>query len=103
MLDARTASAIEAFCEQAIAPAAGLTLIDQARLARGLETIEDAAAELPPSRGEALVAEIQDLRLRLEVWFGPDQGTAASGPTESLRSSTVCAIRVCRGSLFSPD
>jgi hypothetical protein len=86
ILDARTASAIRAFCEQAVDGAADLTEIDQERLDRGLDIIEAAASELPQQRGEELVAEIAALRLRLEEWFGPDPGHSgfSTGPSQAL-------------------
>jgi len=86
ILDARTASAIRAFCEQAVDGAADLTEIDQERLNRGLDIIEAAASELPQQRGEELLAEIAVLRPRLEIWFGPDPGHSgfSTGPVIAI-------------------
>lgn len=74
ILDARTASAIRAFCDQALVAATDLTEFDQQRLDQGLEAMEAAAEQLPPSKREELLAETAQLRLQLEQWFSPTPG-----------------------------
>ncbi len=74
VLDARMASPIRAFCDQALVAAADLAEFDQERLDRGLEAMETAAEQLPPSKREELLAETAQLRLQLEQWFSPTPG-----------------------------
>ena len=93
VLDARTVSAIETFCDRAVETAADLTKIDQELLTDGLDTIEAAAVELPQQRGEQLVTEIQALRLRLDTWFSPDPGHSgfSTGPIIDITDTSVLA------------
>lgn len=81
ILDARTASAIRAFCDQALAAATDLTELDQERLDRGLESIEGAAELLPLFQREQLLMETERLRLQLEQWFGPMPGHSGFSTT----------------------
>lgn len=74
ILDTRTASAIRAFCDQALVSAADFTELNQERLDQGLEAMETAAEQLPPSKREELFAETAQLRFRLEQWFSPTPG-----------------------------
>ena len=95
VLDARTVSAIETFCDRAVETAADLTKIDQELLTDGLDTIEAAAVELPQQRGEQLVTEIQALRLRLDTWFSPDPGHSgfSTGPIIDI-TNHLCGTKL---------
>jgi len=86
ILDARAVSAIGAFCGRAIVATADLAEIDQQRLNRGLEAIESAAAELPPSKRDDLLADTAALRLQLEEMFGPEPGHSGFSTVRIIES-----------------
>ena len=95
VLDARRATVIAAFCEEAVVAAADLAEFDHVRLLQGLEAAEAAAEQLPPLTRDRLLAETATLRRQMEQWFGPTPGHGGFSTTAVVEIiNRLCSVEM---------